>query len=229
MENKMEIGTDLNKTIETNSQISILRKMSHDNQHNLLINKHPKIFWNGYLYQHDELHVVKRRFELNLWDAFWDAAIENTRNKILLDDLLLIAESLFERSTVLLNVDSFLFYPDIDNVTNDDEACDDDVIETCFELNRPIFESILLSKVQEKINLDWESGLAEIRKDNKSDINNKFRQAALKEFNEDFKRDINVKCLKIMDALMQKVECYRETDVTDSTSKGSTACTKKVA
>jgi hypothetical protein len=106
-------------------RISDLRNRSHANQAKLLMDKHPT---KGHSKENILLNTRQRRFELMLWDAMWDAAMNNdNKHKTSLVNLVLIAESLFKRSHSLLYVEKLLFYPHIEDpedLTSDEEDCE---------------------------------------------------------------------------------------------------------
>jgi hypothetical protein len=103
-------------------RIKTLQKKAHDNQIQLLMDKHPRIYNKDSVFCVDENFMKKRTFEMNLWDEMWDLALKNRRKKILPCNLLLIAETLYKRSEILLNKAYFPFYPDPD----DDNSSDDE-------------------------------------------------------------------------------------------------------
>jgi hypothetical protein len=112
--------------VEIKSRIDYLCSRSHNNQVMLLMDKHPKQYTKDNVFFIDEDFMKKRLFELKLWDDMWSSALENKYNKILLVNLLSMAETLYKRSETLLNIDYFPFYPDMkDNMTSDEE---DDLI-----------------------------------------------------------------------------------------------------
>jgi hypothetical protein len=88
----------------------------------LLMDKHPKQYTKDNVFFIDNDFMKKRLFELKLWDDMWNSTLENKYNKILLVNLLSMAETLYKRSETLLNIDYFPFYPDMkDNMTSDEE------------------------------------------------------------------------------------------------------------
>ena len=107
--------------VEMKARIHYLSTHSHNNQVMLLMDKHPKQYTKDNVFFVDNDFMKKRLFELQLWDNMWSTALENKYNKILLVNLLSMAETLYKRSQTLLNVDYFPFYPDMkDNMTSDE-------------------------------------------------------------------------------------------------------------